>query len=217
MPFLLFIRILECSVLDLLSPPVDPAVDSTSVIFNFSSDIFQRLIRESLPQLRLALPLFIRILECSVLNLLLPPVDPVSAPLLKSQNFSTDISKRFIRDSLHQLWLALPLFIRFLECFVLNLLLAPVHPAFGSTSEIQEPAFLGNRAQLGLSNLNNYHFPPRIDRRLTSPPQRPASIIDTHAGTAYSCPKALQLSSYCCPPPPYASEATYNCAQRFLR
>jgi ribosomal protein L37E len=54
---------------------------------------------------------------------------------------------------------------------------------------------LANRAPLGLANLNNYHFLPRIDRRLPSPPQRPTSTTNTQAGAAYSCPKP-----YCCPP-----------------
>ena len=48
-----------------------------------------------------------------------------------------------------------PTFIRSLECSVLKLMLPPVDFAFGPTSEIQAPAFLGNIA-LGLANLINY-------------------------------------------------------------
>ncbi len=73
-------------------------------------------------------------------------------------NFSSDIFKRYIQDPSPTL---ARLLLSILECFVLKLLLAPVDPAFG----IQGPASLSACAQLGLANLNNYHFLPPIDRR----------------------------------------------------
>jgi hypothetical protein len=91
---------------------------------------------------------------------------------------------------------------------VLKLMLQPVDLAFGSTSEIQEPAFLGDRSR------------PRQPHQLQFPPSnRSAAHIfattpgvdhNTQACTAYSCPKPSSSLASAAFRPPYAFELIFQ-------